>query len=281
MRIYQPVRKDRKDILKISIVQYNPEYLAVDNNLDRIDDLCTGVDSDLVVLPELAATGYFFKSRNDLAHVAESIQSSKTCDRLQNIAAREGCTIVSGIAEQAGAGFFNSAVVVTATGVAGVYRKVHLFYREKELFRAGETPFSVVEVRNREGLRYRIGVMVCFDWYFPEAARSLALKGADIIAHPSNLVRKDCPRSMPIRALENHVYTATANRIGSEEADGEKLTFIGQSLICSPEGDVLAAMGKEDEGVASTTIEVVEARNKRITPLNDLFLDRRPGRYYH
>lgn len=267
--------------MKLSVVQYNPVYLAVDANLDRLDELCTGVDSDLIVLPELAATGYFFKTRNDLSHVAESVPDGKTCARLQAIARRENCTIVCGIAEVSGGHYFNSAVVVTSSGVVGVYRKVHLFYREKELFRAGETPFAVVEVRNREGLRYRIGVMICFDWYFPEAARSLALKGADIIAHPSNLVRKDCPRAMPVRALENRVYTATANRIGSEQADGETVSFIGQSLICSPEGDVVANLGREDEGVATASIEVVGSRNKRITPLNDLFLDRRPGRYYH
>ncbi len=267
--------------MKISVVQYAPEYLAVDSNLDRLDQLCTGIDSDLVVLPELAATGYFFKSTNDLAHVAENITRSKTCDRLVAIAKREGCSIVAGLAEQSGNAYYNSSVVVTGSGVVSSYRKVHLFYREKELFKAGETPFNVVELRDRENFKYRLGVMICFDWYFPEAARSLALKGADIIAHPSNLVRKDCPRSMPIRALENRVYTATANRVGSEAVEDEELTFIGQSLICSPDGDVVCSLGREEEGICSGMVDVAAARNKRITPLNDLFLDRRPGRYYH
>ena len=82
--------------------------------------------------------------------------------------------------------------------------------------------------------------MICFDWFFPESTRTLALGGADVIAHPSNLVLPHCPEAMPIRALENGVFTATANRIGTESNGRESLTFIGRSRICSPRAEVLA-----------------------------------------
>ncbi|NND72696.1 MAG: acyltransferase [Rhodothermales bacterium] len=267
--------------MKVSVVQYTPEYLKVDANLDRLDGLCAATDADLIVLPELAASGYFFKSVADLVDVSEQIPDGRVCRRLQKIAQRRECTIVCGVAEKNGPYFFNSAVVVGAEGVAAAYRKVHLFYKEKELFRAGKEPYEVIDLYDRNGTKYRLGVMICFDWYFPEAARSLALKGADLIAHPSNLVRKDCPRAMPIRALENRVFTATANRTGSESHGDETLTFIGQSLICSPDGQAIGSLSATEEAVLTAEIDISEARNKRITPLNDLFLDRRPGRYYY
>jgi predicted amidohydrolase len=121
--------------------------------------------------------------------------------------------------------------------------------------------------------------MICFDWYFPEAARSLALLGADVIAHPSNLVRKDCPRSMPIRALENHVFTITSNRTGSDVNAEETLTFIGKSLICDPKGDILASAGPDESVVLMAEIDPHTARHRAINATNDLFADRRPDMY--
>ena len=139
--------------------------------------------------------------------------------------------------------------------------------------------FPVFDVQDRAGQPYRLGVMVCFDWYFPEAARSLALGGADVVAHPSNLVRKDCPRSMPIRALENHVFTATANRIGEESNGQETLTFVGQSLICDPGGEVLAQAGRDETAWVVAEVDPTDARDRQITAHNHLLHDRRPEAY--
>ena len=265
--------------MNLALLQYAPRYLEVARNLDQVEILLEKADVDLVVLPELFATGYFFKSQHDLARVAEPVPGGSTTQRLLGWARTSGATFVAGLAEVEEDRFYNSAVVVGPEGDVGVYRKVHLFYEEKLYFTPGDVGFPSFDVKSRAGDVYRLGVMICFDWYFPEAARSLALGGADVIAHPSNLVRKDCPRSMPIRALENHVFTATANRIGQESNGQETLTFIGQSLICSPEGDVLAQAGREEAGLLRATFDPAAARDRQITAHNHLLADRRPEAY--
>lgn len=266
--------------MTVACVQYNPKYLQVDENLDAVGALIYGIDADLVVLPELFASGYFFRSMDDVRAVAELVPAGPTTRRLQNWAREYGTTIVAGLPERDGDRFYNGSIVVTPSGEVHRYRKVHLFYREKDFFQPGDLGFPVFNLTDRKGNAYRIGVMICFDWYFPESARSLALSGADVIAHPSNLVRKDCPRSMPIRALENHVFTATANRIGAEHNGVEEVSFIGQSLICDPAGQVLASAQQETTEIIFAQIDPHEARNRRITDTNDLFLDRRPEVYF-
>jgi predicted amidohydrolase len=265
--------------MKLSLLQYAPTYLDVAANLDRVGDLLGPLDADLVVLPELFATGYFFRSTDDARAVAEEAPGGPTVERLHAWARASGATFVAGLVERAGDRLFNSAVVVTPRGWLGTYRKVHLFYEEKGHFRPGDLGFPVWTVTDRAGTPYRLGVMVCFDWYFPESARTLALGGADVIAHPSNLVRPDCPRSMPIRALENHVFTATANRVGAESNGRETLAFIGRSLICDPRGQVLAQAEPEGEAVLAADVDPLTARERRLTAHNDLFLDRRPEAY--
>ena len=135
--------------------------------------------------------------------------------------------IVAGFAEQAVQGLYNSAAAVSAAGVIQVYRKTHLFADEKMLFLPGDTGFRIFEDAGA-----RIGMMVCFDWYFPESARTLALAGVQIIAHPSNLVLPHCQIAMVTRCLENHVFAVTTNRFGIEAlGDGRSLTFTGESQV--------------------------------------------------
>ena len=241
--------------------------------------MLSGADADLIVLPELFTSGYFFRSERDLAQVAETIPGGPATDRLMTWASSLGATLVAGLAERDQDVFYNSAVVVSPNGLQGTYRKVHLYYKEKTLFAPGGDGFAVYECTDRAGQPYTLGVMVCFDWYFPEAARSLALQGADIIAHPSNLVRPDCPRSMPIRALENHVFTITANRYGSETSKGETLTFIGQSEICDPDGQILVRAERTGDHLDAVEIDPAAARNRQITPHNHILEDRRTTLY--
>ena len=264
--------------MRAALLQYNPAYLDVKSNLNTVERLLSGVDADLIVLPELFATGYHFRSHDDLRRVAEPA-NGRTFKRLATWARGREAVIVAGWPERDGDVFYNSALAVGPDGLIGVYRKNHLYYREKTFFESGDLGFPVFEVRSRDGVTYRLGIMICFDWYYPEAARTLALLGADVVAHPSNLVRKDCPRAMPIRALENHIYTITANRIGSEEAHGETLEFIGKSLICDPRGEVLYSAGGSEETVGVVEIDPELARDRQITPYNDLLADRRPKAY--
>jgi predicted amidohydrolase len=265
--------------VKAAYLQFAPEYLNIDGNLQTVESLLRDVDADLIVLPELFTSGYFFESKQHLARVAEPIPEGRSLDALGTWAVALDATIVAGLAERDGSDFYNSAVVVRPDGTIDTYRKVHLFYEETTLFQPGDLGFRVFEEETRTGTSYRFGVMICFDWYFPEAARTLALKGADVIAHPSNLVLPHCPESMPIRARENHVFTITANRYGREENDDEALEFIGMSEICDPTGAILQRAGASTDAVEVVEFDPQEARDRRINAYNDVLDDRRPEAY--
>jgi predicted amidohydrolase len=122
-------------------------------------------------------------------------------------------------------------------------------------------------------------MMICFDWFFPESARCLALAGAEILLHPSNLVLFKCQGSMPTRCLENAVYAITANRTGSDDRGDVEVAFTGKSQITGPQGDVLAITDATGECTRIVEIDVAPARDKRITDRNDRFGDRRPATY--
>ena len=264
--------------MRAAILQFAPQYGEPEENLDRVDRLLSGVEADLIVLPELFTSGYFFRSTEEARQMAEPIPGGRTTRRLEEWAARHEAVLAAGLAEREGDTLYNSAVVAGPGGYVGRYRKTHLYYEEKTHFATGADGFPVFEVE-AGGTTYGLGVMICFDWYFPESARTLALSGADVIVHPSNLVRKNCPRAMPIRALENHCFTLTANRIGEETNGGETLTFIGQSLICDPAGETLAQAGREEETILTAEFDPHVARDRRITAHNDIFADRQPDRY--
>ena len=122
--------------------------------------------------------------------------------------------------------------------------------------------------------------MICFDWRFPEITRSLALNGAEIIAHPSNLVLPHCPQAMITRCLENRVYAITANRVGNENrVPDEVLHFIGQSQVVDPDGNLLIRASDIEEEVQIVEIDPGKAREKFINSKNDIFKDRRPDLY--
>lgn len=183
--------------------------------------------------------------------------------------------VVAGLPERDGAHCYNSAVIVAPSGFLGCYRKTHLFDEETLFFSPGDTGFQVWDV----GMA-KIGIMICFDWFYPESARTLALKGADIICHPSNLVLPHCPQAMVTRCLENRVFSITANRIGSEERGGRKrLTYIGQSEIVSPGGAILSRAPSEEDSLCVLDIDPHQARDKSLNPYNDLLRDRRTQFY--
>ncbi len=122
--------------------------------------------------------------------------------------------------------------------------------------------------------------MICFDWRFPESARTLALAGADVVAHPSNLVLPHCPQAMITRCLENRVFAVTADRVGTEERiPGSPLRFIGQSQVVDPDGNILIRASETDEEIQIVDIDIEKARNKSINAYNDLFKDRRNDIY--
>lgn len=260
--------------MRVGFVQFAPRFGRPGENTESVLAMLEGVDADVVVLPELPFTGYSFLDRGELASLAEDPGDSPTLERLIRLCASRSLRIVTGFAERSGDRLFNSALLVGPGGVEGTYRKLHLFDGEKRLFDPGDLPLGVFETCG-----VRIGMMVCFDWIFPEAARTLALGGADLICHPANLVLPWCQRSMITRCIENRVYAVTANRTGTEDRRGDPLTFTGRSQIVSPAGEVLASSGRRTGEVRVVEIDPRAARDKWMTPGNHLFDDRRPEFY--
>lgn len=261
--------------MRVGYLQFDPVFGEVARNLDHVSARLEQVETDLIVLPELFATGYQFVSQEEVFQLAEPVPDGATTKRLADIAARRGMTIVAGLPERDGGRFFNSAVVVGPKGFIGCYRKTHLFFEETLWFTPGDSGFHVWDIGPA-----KVGVMICFDWYYPESARTLALQGADIIAHPSNLVLPNCPDSMVTRCLENRVFSVTANRIGSEARGGkDRLTFIGLSEVVSPRGRILHRAPRDIEDLTLVEIDPAEARLKALNDYNDLLRDRRPAFY--
>ncbi|MEW6682418.1 MAG: nitrilase-related carbon-nitrogen hydrolase [Nitrospirota bacterium] len=261
--------------MHIGFVQNSPTFGRVKANLDRVNDLLSAVDADLLVLPELFATGYQFTSRREAERLSERVPDGTTTKRLIALAKQRRCTIVAGLAEQKGHSLFNSAVVVGPGGFIGTYRKSHLFYEETLWFSHGNSGFRVFPAAGAT-----IGVMICFDWFFPESMRTLALAGADVICHPSNLVLPHAPNAMITRCLENRVFAITADRVGAEQrGDKERLTFIGSSQVVGPQGQVIVRASTDSEEVRVVAIDPKEARRKTINRYNHLFADRRADLY--
>jgi predicted amidohydrolase len=258
--------------MRLGFLQIRPKFGDVEGNLARIEAHLTSVRRATVVLPELCTTGYLFASRRELEALAESVQGP-TVQRLAQLARKNRLVLNFGMAEKSGSKLYNSAVTVTPTGRVFRYRKAHLFDREKLYFDPATPRFETFHAGTR------LGVMICFDWVFPEACRTLALAGARVILHPSNLVLPYCQQAMVTRALENRVFTVTCNRTGMENRAGVRLHFTGQSRIVDPRGHVLAQAGKSEEALQIVTIDPAEAADKRMTPRNHLFRDRRPRGY--
>ncbi len=261
--------------LKIAFAQTNPKFGEVKENLEEALKLVRSVDADLVVLPELFNTGYAFLSRDEVRRFAEEIPNGETCRILVEESGRLGKTIVAGLAEKAGDALYNAAVLVSKGRFVGLYRKLHLFNREKILFNKGDLEPKVYMVDGA-----RISMLICFDWLFPEIWRVLALKGAEIVAHPSNLVLPNyCQRAMLARSFENHIYTITANRVGEEKRGDYHLKYTGRSQIVNSKMEVLASASEDQVECRVVQADLELARNKKVTEYNDIFRDRRP-RFY-
>ncbi|HOU53401.1 MAG TPA: nitrilase-related carbon-nitrogen hydrolase [Myxococcota bacterium] len=262
--------------MRVGFLQTSPRRLQREANLLEVDGLLAGAPAaDLWVLPELFSSGYLFRDREEAEGLAEAVPEGPTTVALVSWARRHRSALVAGVLERGPSGrLFNSAVAVDASGLRGLYRKVHLFGTEKGWATPGDLPFPVLELAGA-----RVGVMICFDWRFPEVARTLALAGAQVIAHPSNLVLPHAPEAMVTRALENRVFTITCDRVGSDEAGGQRVSFIGRSRVVGPDGEVIAEGPPGDPAVAVVEIDPRRADDKRVGEANDLFGDRRPDRY--
>lgn len=260
--------------MKIGFLQLRPTFGAVTENVRAAKSLLKDISDAIVVLPELFNTGYVFRTKEELARVAESVVGGYTVTEMRELARKRHLTVVFGMAEKKGNKYYNSAVMVTPKGKTYSYQKAHLFDREKMFFHPGDKSFAVHTV---DGVR--LGMMVCYDWFFPEVSRVLALRGAQVICHPSNLVLPYCQDAMRTRSLENKVFSVTANRIGTEKNGNVSLTFTGNSQVISPTGVVLASAGERSESLKIVDVNIEEANDKTVTSNNDLFKDRKVSLY--
>lgn len=259
--------------MKVAAVQFEPEFGAVARNARRMVDMAEQVSAHLYVFPELALSGYLFESREEAAALSQE-SGDAVFDDLAGLSSRMKAAVVVGFAERAGTALFNASLLIEPDGSRSVYRKIHLFDGEKTIFDPGDRVPGVTEVDGT-----RLGMMICFDWIFPETARTLALAGADVLCHCTNLVLPYCQDAMITRCIENRVFAVLANRTGVEERAGGRLAFTGRSEIVGTSGRVLARASIDGEEIITAEIDPAEARNKSITSRNDLFEDRRPGMY--
>ncbi len=268
--------------MKIVGVQMDIQLGAVETNLERITEKLHAASreaGELVIFPECSLTGYCFESRREALKYAE-VENGPAQRQLISVCRQLSLHCIVGYLEIADDQLFNAAVLLGPDGVVGSYRKVHLPFLGVDQFTDyGNRPFAVQEVSG-----VKIGMNICYDSAFPEASRSLALAGADLIALPTNWPPGAAcmtPTAICTRAMENRLYYAAINRIGTERG----VTFIGRSCICDPGGNILVSASAEEETLLVAEIDVELARQKHIIRVKgtneiDRFADRRPE-FYH
>ena len=267
--------------MRIAVAQTCPVYREIEQNLGSMIEIIERSDAELIVFPELALTGYLFTSTEQARPFAREVKCSEV-ERLRKTCVEHRKSIVFGHLELSDDKLFNSAIVIDRTGaVAGVYRKTHLFHFERQVFAKGDTGFQVFDIALASGEKVKLGVMICYDWRFPESARSLALKGAQIIAIPSNIVTRTgmLHTVLQTRAFENKVIVAFADRVGSESNEETTLTYRGESCIINYNGDILSKLDGETVGIAVSEVSPKDTISKSFSDLNDIFKDRRPDLY--
>ncbi|RKZ49532.1 MAG: acyltransferase [Gammaproteobacteria bacterium] len=260
--------------MKVGYYQFRPLFGKIRHNTNKVVNALQDVKADLIVLPELAFTGYYFQNKNELKSLAEDPAKSSTVEALVKLCRKNYFHLVTGFAEKSRDKIFNSALLIGPDGIEHTYRKLHLFNEEKKYFDAGDIPLQVNTVKE-----VKVGMLVCFDWVFPEAMRSLTLQGAEVIAHPSNLVLTFCQEAMITRCLENRVFAITTNRFGTDKRPHGELKFTGKSQIVAPGGVLVQRAVSQREALFITEIDPAESHQKNITPMNDLIEDRRPEYY--
>ncbi len=254
--------------MKAAYIQMNPELLDVKANIGKAEKLLSKASADIIVLPELFNTGYTFSIREEILAVSENIPHGPTSEFLIETAKAKNAFISAGISELEDDKLYNSALLAGPDGYIGKYRKVHLFFREKCFYEKGDLGYPVFETGN-----FKAGMLVCFDWFFPEAMRALALAGAQMILHPTNLVMPYYQAASITRALENRVFIIIANRYGTETNQEFTNTFTGSSQIVSHKGEILVSSPEDGDHIGVAELDPSLADDKNLNPMNNLWED--------
>lgn len=267
--------------LMIACCQLRLQVGDVEGNHRRIEEAverAAGRSAKLVVLPELAATGYAFRDLDEAKTLAEPVPGPTT-RAWQRLAATHHVTIVGGLCERGSDEMlYNTAVIVDATGISATYRKVHLWDTEKEIFTPGRHEPPVVDVDG-----HRVGLMICYDVEFPEWVRLPALAGAELLCVPVNWPQLPRPRGerpaeivrVQASASVNRMFIAVCDRTGQEHG----IDWVGGSVIIDPDGWPLAGPPTHDEEILLAQCPLADARDKSISERNNVLTDRKPGLY--
>lgn len=260
-------------------------------NLARAEGLvrqAAAAGAQIVVLQELFATPYFCQDqRPEWFALAAPAEGHPVIERMRALATELGVVLPVSVFERCANAYYNSLAVIDADGaVLGVYRKAHIptgpGYQEKYYFSPGDTGFRVFHSRYAA-----LGCAICWDQWFPEAARSLALQGAELLIYPTAIgsepqdptldSREHWTRVMQGHAAANMVPVVASNRIGVETGDSGAITFYGSSFIAGPAGEIVARAGRDDQAVLTATFDLDRMRTARAAW--GLFRDRRPDLY--
>ena len=280
---------ERGNVIRAAVCQYAPvlgDFAAnVEKSAAAIRQAAAG-GADLIVLPEMANSGYVVHSGAEARALAEYPDESPAVARWLQLAQEHETYIVAGFGEKVSdTALYNAALVIGPRGIIGTYRKTHLFFEEKLYYRPGDLGLPVFDLPFG-----RVGVLICYDLRFPEASRILALKGADVICVPTNWVSMMTPDRLydaqgycqanyvaMANAAMNQVFMACADRTGAERG----IQFLGCSVIFAPGGETLAgpASGDGDEALVAEMNLSTARRAKQRNDLNHTWLDRRTDLY--
>lgn len=270
--------------IRVACLQMEPKVGAVEANIaDSVAriDAAAAQGARLMVLPELANSGYVFESRDEAFALAEEIPDGPASRAWIDAARRHDAYIVAGIAERVGERLYNSAILVGPKGHIGTFRKMHLWAAENLFFEPGDLGFPVYATPIG-----RIGMLICYDGWFPEAYRLCALQGADIVCVPTNWVPipgqdPSQPAMANVLAMGaahvNSIFIAAADRVGTERGQ----PFLGCSVICSYTGwPVAGPASRTDPETIMADLNLSEARRKRNwNDFNQILRDRRIDTY--
>jgi len=268
---------------QLAAVQMDITLGDVAGNVSRMEQhlrQTTAAGATLTIFPECAVTGYCFTSQEEAWPHAEPIPGP-TSERFTALCRDLKTYVVYGTLERDGDRLFNAAVLVGPEGVIGTYRKVHLPFLGIDMHTTyGDCPFAVHQAGD-----LKVGMLICYDAAFPEATRTLALMGADVVVLPTNWPPGSETAAMHVvnaRAMENAIYFVAVNRVGTERG----FRFIGMSKIADPSGYTLAQCETADPAVLLAQVDLNKSRNKHLIrvpgkhEINRL-ADRRPEMYGH
>jgi N-carbamoylputrescine amidase len=260
-------------------------------NLAKAEDLvrrAAAKNAGLILLPELFETSYFCKDQlPEHFALARPLDGNPVIARFAAIAKALGVVLPISFFERAGQAYFNALALIDADGaIRGHYRKSHIpdgpGYQEKYYFNPGDTGFTPVPTRAG-----KVGAAICWDQWFPETARVLALRGAEVLLYPTAIgnepqdptydSRDHWRRVMQGHAAANLMPLVASNRVGTETGRSCSITFYGSSFIAGPQGEIVAEAGRDDETILTASFDLDLLAQMRTGW--GIFRDRRPELY--